>query len=109
MEITTDWTPSPVSVEKGVLQAYRRVVTGKQTWESYVSEHLRSIIDDGGLLLQRVQNPKNIREVVNPGGIVSYQYDLPDVELWYLPRCSFEQSLDLLNVFGFPGESICTN
>lgn len=34
----------------------------------------------------------------------------PDkTDVWYLPKCTFEESLELLQVFGFPGRHICHN
>ena len=107
IEIDSSWTPRRLPVGSRELDGYVRK-SGDLTDEyPFKVAHVKDVNHSGGLLFQRFHEPRNKREVQHPGGLVGYQFDLPEIEMWYLPQCSFEESLGLLDTFAFPSPNVC--
>ncbi len=107
IEINFSWNEASLPLGTNIVNAYCRKGIAPVECDSFVSEHLESVVGAGGVIF-RYSCPDHYRiEEVLPGGIRAYRYAMPKVDLWYLPKCSFEESLGLLDFFKFPDASIC--
>jgi hypothetical protein len=94
------WIESPVEGDHRILEAYHRVITTEEWVGDVWHKHYHAaVVADGGILVTRQRD--SIRgDPIGPHG--TYRPTLVPSEIWYLPRCSFEESLQCLKFFGFP-------
>jgi|GEM_PF-5297425 hypothetical protein len=108
IEIDSNWTPQRLISGSTELTGYMRRSGTLEEESLFLAEHLGEVVAQDGALFQRFHEVSELREVVHPGGYVGYQCDPPDIEMWYFPQCSFEESLGLLDGFGFPSRRVCS-
>jgi hypothetical protein len=70
--------------------------------------HIGSVIAEGGALVLHQRDPSVIGVDILFNGARSPRLELLPEQLWYLPNCSFEDSLDCLPFFGFPSDRAVT-
>jgi hypothetical protein len=73
----------------------------------FIAEHLSRVVSCGGVLLRHEHDWKITGENVDSFGNKSYGLTPVGTDIWYIPKCSFDESLELLGLFGFPGKGIC--
>lgn len=107
--ITPEWEELQIALRGQNLLAYCRKDLTRDECDAFVRDHLESAASAGSALLRHFCPGDLGEQVVNPGGIIGFKPGPPQIELWYLPKCSFEMSLDILDLFGFPDPHICEN
>jgi hypothetical protein len=107
-QLDDTWKSCPIPVGAIVLEGFCRKGGSLDEACEFIEPRLASVVAEGGVLLRHGYDPVVTREIIDERtGLKGYQYALPEADLWYLPKCSFEQSLGLLDTFAFPSQRIC--
>lgn len=102
--IDESWTPAAIPVESGKLEAfYRQLTREDELSDVWQERYSASVVAQGGILVTRLRDSLYYQSGVGPMGQATYKSILVPSELWYLPRCTFKESIDSLGFFGFPG------
>lgn len=111
MQINIDdgWRPKELKVGSVVVRAFHRNATGNVDVDHpFIEERLPWVAAEGGVLVRHRHEWTMIpAPAVNPGVPAGYTLAPARADFWYIPRCSFEESLGLLETFGFPSSSVC--
>lgn len=73
----------------------------------FIVAHFKGVVNEGGVLFRHEHDWKAVGESVDHFGNTSYELAPTGTDIWYVPRCSFEDSLELLDLFGFPNSEVC--
>lgn len=109
MSLTLDesWVSSPITIGNRPLDAYRRQGSGINDDYPFIAAQFRGAVSEGGVLFRHEHDWKVVGESVDPFGNKTCQLAPTGTDIWYVPRCSFQDSLALLDLFGFPSPSVC--
>jgi hypothetical protein len=103
--IDKSWTAASIPIENEKLDAFYRELTREEkssnVWQQRYSA---SVVAQGGGLVTRLRDSLFYVSGVAPSGANTYKAVHFPAELWYLPRCTFEESRQCLGFFGFPAE-----
>ena len=83
LRMSRQWTRLSIPCEGRKIVAYRRADLTLEDGGDFVSSHLKSVVEDGGLLFQREKEPTGVREIRYPAGAVGCR----EVE----PACGHDQ------------------
>jgi hypothetical protein len=107
--IDHEWKACFLKLGDGMVKAYRRRASGDVNIDHpFIEEHLISLIREQAVLVRHLHDAHIVEEIVNTGGITGYKLASLTADFWYLPKCSYEQSLGLLETFGFPSPKVCS-
>jgi len=107
LNIDEKWIPSSIAIPNRTLEGYRREGAGINEDYPFMTRHLKAVASEGGVLFRHEHDSKVIGESVDPFGNTNYQLGPTGTDIWYLPQCSFEDSLKLLDAFDFPEPDAC--
>jgi hypothetical protein len=101
--IDKSWTAMPIPIENGRLEAfYRELTREEELVDEWQKKYSASVVSQGGILVTRLRDPVFYQSGVTPRGAPTYKADSVPSELWYLPSCTFEESIESFGFFGFP-------
>jgi hypothetical protein len=110
MKLDTHWTRHDIELAGTKRIAYCRSDLQDAAYDKFIEEHFRGVHSEGGIIFRRLGPTPPMVKVAHPGGLVGHKLTAPPkVEVWFLPKCSFECSLGLLEHFSFPGPGISKN
>jgi len=107
VELDDTWTCSPIQIGSKTFTAYRRAGGGINDDSPFINEHLKAVVGQGGLLLRHEHDWKVTEEDIDHWGNKGYKLAPTGTDMWYVPECGFNESLELLGIFGFPGRGVC--
>ena len=111
MEISAElgWASITLAGNSTIFNGHRRAAQDFSTEYDFMKQHLLEVRSNGGVIFRREFEPRATQTLVDPWGNKGFKYDAPQAELWYLPHCSFRDSLELLDAFQFPSSSAEAN
>jgi hypothetical protein len=101
--IDESWTSASIPLGKGTTNAFFRQLTEEERGEAWEEKYSLEVARAGGNLVTRLYDPTLFESGVTPNGEKTYKATFVSPELWYTPRCTFEESIQCLKFFGIPG------
>ena len=109
MDLDKNWEQREIPVNEGALIAYSRWLT-REEWASGSREeaHSAAVVGEGGILFTWLLDLLEIERIL-PDGSRRLAHEVVPSRLCYMPKCSFEQSLQCLGFFGFPSKKLTSD
>lgn len=111
LNFNNEWMSAELRIDKNIVKCFRKIATGNiDLDDSFMQEHLPSALREGAVLIHHMHEPVLIpANSTTPSGLRGFTAVPTGADFWYIPHSSFQDSLKLLECFGFPGGAVFPN
>jgi hypothetical protein len=109
LRLDEGWVQTTLKIGEKTFAAYCREGGSLNDDHPFIRKHLAAVMSDGGLILRHEHDWKITEETIDYWGNRGYKLDPVGTDIWYFPECTFEESLRLPALFGFPIKKECPN